>query len=270
MSLREVIEQVSLNSKDYNDFFPKERIRTNEGRFELLALSILDVHGYQADRLWFQVAPVLREGSILSKSHLSQSEIDQIKDELIEAGYKRGDYTHEFAFRLKRLAIVIEYPPFNGDVSNLFNSFREHDSQTIKTIISKLKKLPGVGQKVATMFVKFMLSDFGEWAWEGSEDSLIGIAPPIDSQVKKVYIRLGKQVSGDFEEDLRQLSQELGVSFIKIDDVFWNVGRIFCNSKINPNCHYCSLKSCCKYAEYRRNNRREQIQALNALVEDNA
>lgn len=268
MSLKDVIEKTSLNSKDYNDFFSKDKIKTVEGRFELLALSILDVNRYNADRLWFKVAPELIKNGTLTKEHLNQANIIQIKDELFKAGYNRGEnYTEEFASKLKRLSKEIENPPFNGDVSNVFYNFQHHNTETIKIIINELKKLPGIGQKVATMFVKIMLSDFEEWVWKGSENSLINIAPPVDSQVKKVFIRLGKEISGDFEKDLEKLSQEIGVSFIKIDDVFWNVGRIFCRSKINPNCHYCSLKYYCKYAEFRRNNEREKIQKLDKIVE---
>jgi len=266
--IRKLIEKISLNSRDYSDFFPEGRVSMVEGRFELLAMSILDVNRYNADRLWYVVGPRLRTNGALRKEHLKTSDVGGIADELIEAGYNRGpNYTREFANKLKKLAVEIDRPPFNGDVSNLFNSFQEHNSQTIMAIRGELVKLSGVGQKVATMFIKIMLSDLGEWTWRGPENSLMDVAPPIDSQVRKVYIRLGNEISGNFETDLQALCERIGVSFIKLDDVFWNVGRIFCKSKINPNCCYCSLKSSCEYAKQRRKSNIQRRQELDELVE---
>jgi endonuclease III len=266
LKLKRIIETVAEYSYEYIDFFPKQRAKTPEGRFELLALSILDVNRYNAERLWYHVALNLRQRDILSLNYLTSNSENEINIQLKNAGYNRGNYTLVFAKRLKGLAIRVSQPPFNGDISNMFTRYKsnQHNKQTIKETIRVLRNLPGLGQKVSTMFTKFMFSYFNEWKWQGDESSLC-IAPAIDFQVKKVYIRLGNEVTGDFEQDLNRFCTGTRTSFIKVDDVFWNVGNIFCNSI--PKCHYCVFKSCCKYAEYRRNRNFNEMNQMNECVQ---
>ncbi len=267
MKLKDVISTLSKKSKYYeSDFFPKELLNNPEGRFELLGLSILDVYGYDADKLWFEVAPKLRAEKIISVDYLQNNTIENIKAALEMAGYKRGNNnTTTFARRLKQLPAVLSEPPFNGDVSNLFNSFQEHNNETIKAILKQLKKINGVGQKVGTMFIKFMLSTFKIWRWSGDETSLLGIAAPNDFQVRKVYTRFSAKRINDFEKELSKFSNKVKVNFIEIDNVFWNVGRIFCNP-LNPACHYCPLEPFCRYASYRRLKIYDKIKEIDKFI----
>lgn len=267
MALKELISALSEKSKFYeSDFFPSERLDNAEGRFELLGLSILDVNNYDADKLWYVIAPKLRESNVISINYLQNSSIENIQASLVESGYNRGNYTRTFAERLKQLSEVINNEPYQGDISNLFNSFEEHNSNTINTILRELKKINGIGQKVGTMFIKFMLSTFNQWEWRGNINSLLGIAAPNDFQVRKVYTRFIANRINNFENELSLFSNEIEVSFIEIDNVFWNVGRIFCD-QLNPACHYCPLEPFCKYAECRRLKDYDRLKEIDEFVE---
>lgn len=267
MALKELISALSEKSKFYeSDFFPSERLNNAEGRFELLGLSILDVNNYDADKLWYLIAPKLRERNIISINYLQNSSVEEIQQSLIENGYNRGNYTKTFAERLKQLCDVINNEPYQGDISTLFNSYVEHNQNTIEAILKELKKINGIGQKVGTMFIKFMLSTFHKWEWRGDLTSLLGIAAPNDFQVRKVYTRFIANRINDFENELSLFSNEVEVNFIEIDNVFWNVGRIFCN-QLNPACHYCPLEPFCKYAEFRRLKNFDRLKEIDEFIE---
>jgi len=91
--------------------------------------------------------------------YLTRENEDVIRRQLNEAGYERGNYTLTFAEKLMGIAEMTSQPPFNGDVSNIFNQYEanQHNRETIRRIIRDLQRLPGVGQKVSTMFAKFMI-----------------------------------------------------------------------------------------------------------------
>lgn len=144
---------------------------------------------------------------------------------------------------------------------------QKYDRDTIEQILLELKKIDGIGQKVATMFVKFMISTFGVWKWKGNKSSLVGIAAPNDFQVRKVYLRLGNRIDGNIIDSLEIFSERLGLSFIEIDDVLWDVGRIFCDD-LNPACHYCILSSSCDYARFRQTENRRGIKLLDEIFQN--
>jgi hypothetical protein len=266
MGLKELISSLSKKSKYYeSDFFPKKRLKKSEGRFELLGLSILDVYKHDANKLWYEVAPKLREKDIISVRYLKNNSKQSIKSALEEAGYKRGNLTYEFADRLKQLAVKIEKKPFVGDVSNLFKSYKKHNRETIELILKELRKIKGIKQKVSTMFLKFMISTFNQWKWNGDETSLFGIAAANDSHVRKVYTRFRGKKINDFENDLAKFSRKFQLSFIEIDNVFWNVGRIFCRNS-PPSCHYCPLEPFCKFADVRKRGKRNKMLEINSYI----
>lgn len=265
-TLSEVIDTISSKSKYYEKlFFPADKVKTPEGRFELLGLSILDVFNFNADKLWFEIAPKLREKNIISIDYLKNASVQEIQTELEKAGYRRGKYTKVSAERLKNLATKTLELNIEGDISNLFNSYEVHNKNTLKELLNKLKEFDGIGQKVGTMFIKFLISTFEEWKWRGNEATLFGIAIPNDFQVRKVYTRISAQRIENFEKDLSKFSEELKLSFSKIDDVFWNVGRIFCNN-LNPSCHYCFLEPPCKYAFYRKTNNLAKLKEIDTAI----
>lgn len=265
-SLRNIITDASQKSKYFEkDFFPKKTLRTKKGRFELLALSILDVRGFDADILWYVVGKNLRANQILSIEHLLNSSVAKITSELKHAEYRRGEYyTSQFAERLKKLAYRVK-TNYNGDISNIFLKYKEHDRDSVLSILDELDSLPGVGQKISTMFLKFMVSTFGIWKWK-DKNTLIGVPTPNDFQLRKVFLRLGHNRSNDMEKQYSHFGKMLRLPFMEIDDVLWNVGRIFC-SKRSPSCHYCPFVSECHYADLRRLGKTEQLEKINLTID---
>src|SRR4030095_8660146 len=161
--LKKIIKEYSIRSKYFEkDFFPHKTIKTKAGRFELLALSIMDVRGFNADKLWYIVGKNLRSKNknILSIDYLHAHNISTITKELKKAGYNRGEiYTKRVANLLKKLALRIK-TNYSGDVALIFNKNEIHDSNYVNKILKELDKLPGVGLKIATMYFKFMVSTF--------------------------------------------------------------------------------------------------------------
>lgn len=264
--IKEIIYNYSERSKYYEkDFFPNNSIKTKEGRFELLALSILDVRGFNADRLWYNVGKELRKRKVLSIKYLNNHTAITIKRELIKADYRRGDkYTLKFATLLKKLALNIE-SNYNGDISKIFNKHTKHDKNAVNDILEELDLLPGVGLKIATMYFKFMVSTFNIWKWRNPK-SLVGVAIPNDFQVRKVFIRLGHIKSSKMEEQYSMFSHNLNLPFMHIDDVLWNAGRIFC-SKSSPACHYCPFLTECNYAMVRKSGNIKMMKKIDLMID---
>lgn len=268
--LNQIISLASKKSKYFEkDFFPQVRLKTKKGRFELLALSVLDVWGYDADDLWFIVGKELRKENILSIDFIEYAKINEIKQKLKSAGYNRGNIPLlKYSKILKSLARVIKNK-YKGDISNMILDKKPHNQKVAIDIIKELDELPGVGQKIATMFLKFMISTFEIWKWNNKK-SLIGISIPDDFQVRKVFIRLGnipktKLNSKKIMEEYASFSTNLKLSFMEIDDVLWNVGRIYCRKK-SPSCHYCIFGNNCHYSELRRNGQLVQMKKIDNYI----
>lgn len=264
--IKEIICNYSERSKYYEkDFFPNNSIKTKEGRFELLALSILDVRGFNADDLWYIVGKNLRKRNILDIKFLLNSSEAQIKRELIIAKYNRGkNYTAIFAKLLKKIAKQVK-DKYNGDISEIFNKHKTHDKYAVDEILKELDKLAGIGKKIATMYFKFMVATFKIWKWKKPE-SLIGVAIPDDFQVRKVFIRLGHLKTNRMAEQYSVFSHRLKLPFMEIDDVLWNVGRIFC-SKRSPSCHYCPFLTECNYAKIRKSGNVKKMDSINKMID---
>lgn len=268
--LNQIIFQAAKKSKYFEkDFFPQKRLNSKAGRFELLALSVLDVWGYDADNLWFIVGVKLRKENILSIIFLEQSKINDIKKALKNAGYNRGKKPlSKYSKILKNLAFKIR-TEYNGDISEILKNKRPHNQKNLIKIITELDKLPGIGQKIATMFMKFMISTFEVWKWR-DKNSFIGIPIPDDSQVRKVFFRLGiiparKFKKKELMEEYSKFSVKLKLSFMEIDDVLWNVGRIFCSNN-SPSCHYCIFGNNCHYSKLRRNGSLLQMKKIDNYI----
>jgi len=115
------------------------------------------------------------------------------------------------------------------------------------------------------MFLKFMVETFKIWKWNPKD--LMRIALPNDIQIRKVALRLGMQRKKAFIADLADFVQNVKLEFSKIDDVFWNVGRIFCG-KFQPSCHYCIFENICKYAKARVNKDTQTLDRINSSLND--
>jgi len=115
-------------------------------------------------------------------------------------------------------------------------------------IVNRFKSILGVGDKIANMAVRILVTRFKQPIKKNSIDI------SVDVHVAKVFPRLGLvQIdAGTSQRDIKKIivqkARELHPSFpAKIDRPIFMIGKRFCH-KTKPNCGECPMKRLCDYA----------------------
>lgn len=119
-------------------------------------------------------------------------------------------------------------------------------------IVNRFKSILGVGDKIANMAVRILVTRFKQPIKKNSIDV------SVDVHVAKVFPRLGlvqvdeSTSQRDIKKIIVQKARELHPSFpAKIDRPIFIIGKNFCH-KTNPNCGDCPMKRLCDHAKASR------------------
>ena len=128
---------------------------------------------------------------------------------------------------------VVKY--YKSDPSNIWN-----DTSDSNKVVKRFRDFSGVGEKISTMAANILYRDF-----KIPFDNLKGIDISPDSQVRKVFYRLGLINDADNTSEIIQAARKLNPSFPGIFDVTtWEIGRRFCDNTY-PHCDLCPLDNYC-------------------------
>jgi len=137
-----------------------------------------------------------------------------------------------------------------------------------KEVVDRFKEIKGVGDKIANMAVRILVTRFGQQIETASIDV------SVDVHVAKVFPRLGlvhvdkgatkSSVKKLIVEKARKLHSEFPA---EIDPPLFIIGKNYCH-KTNPNCVDCPMVELCEYAAtHKRKPRRMKNQIPAAAIE---
>lgn len=189
--------------------------------------------GIKAEKAWkipYKLKEILGSIKMNDLNKLSFREILQIFDQNSLHRYKK--IMSEVLFK----AIKKLIKDFDGDPSNIWSNTTDSN-----IVVKRFKEFYGVGNKISTMAVNILYRDF-----KIKFDDLRGIDISPDSQVLKVFKRIGLIEDQENTYEVIQKAREMNPKFPGIFDVTtWEIGRKYCHTQ-NPNCDDCPLKNYCE------------------------
>jgi len=146
------------------------------------------------------------------------------------------------------MQVIDEYSCGRGDAKCMWTG----DGLRGDDIVNRFKKINGVGDKIANMAVRILVTRFKQPIKKNSIDV------SVDVHVAKVFPRLGlvqideSASQRDIKKIIVQKARELHPSFpAEIDRPIFMIGKQYCH-KTNPNCGACLMTRLCDYAKASR------------------
>jgi len=243
MNEEKIIEiLIERGNKLFNEPYQKAVFTENEEADDLLNNLKDSPHAYvlacimdrqiKAERAWLIPYLIGQDIGSFEFNKLLNLSLDNIKNIF------NKNKLHRFNDKMSEcfyLAIKLIHDKYNDDASNIWN-----DNPKSATIVRRFLEFKGAGIKISTMATNILARTFKI----PMQDRLcIDISP--DSQVKKVFIRLGFIRKNATNDELIYCARELYPEYPGIFDLSaWEIGRKWCKND-KPDCKNCYLNEYC-------------------------
>jgi endonuclease III len=109
-----------------------------------------------------------------------------------------------------------------------------------REVIDRFAQFHGVGQKISTMATNILVREF-----KVPLENVHEIDISVDSQVKKVYRRMGLVPAGASNEEIIGAARKIYPSYPGLaDSIIWEIGRNWCKTDLS-GCGECYLEEWC-------------------------